>query len=400
MKCNPRQLIGLCCLLNLLVAFFSAPVSANEKPPRILILPLTIHSEKDLTFLNPGIMDMMASRIGLSARVIRGSAMEPGADPVQRGRDLEADYVVVGSLTLFGESASTDAMLTAIDSGETVLHFSQFGQSSGDVLMHVNQFANQVGHYIDSQSAEPSRSAAPTATAPVMVPFPIVPALEQPIQPAVQAPPTAAGPQPSGKPIETEPAAAAIQPVDAPWTSKRYKGTISALTTADVNGNGSMEIIFAHDDRIVVEHRVGGHLQRIATFDAGRRHTIVAVDAGDFNGNAAAEIFVTRLDAHRQLDSLVLEWNGSGLQSIVSDQRWYFAVSDDPEVGRILVGQRQGTPSAIDAGGLYATPHFLPGVFQLSWTGGTLQAGRRLPLPAAVNLYGFARGDLFHDGAI
>jgi hypothetical protein len=90
-----------------------------------------------------------------------------------------------------------------------------------------------------------------------------------------------------------------------------------------------------------------------------------AVDAGDINGNGTAEIFVTRLDAHGKLDSVVLEWNGSGLQPIATDQRWYFRVTDDPEAGRLLTGQRRGTPSANDTGGLYADTHFLPGVFEL-----------------------------------
>ncbi len=391
MKRYPRRLTGFCYLLISLFIFSVIPAPAQEKAGRVLILPLTIHAEKDLTFLNKGIMDMLASRIGQSATVIRRSGLDPGKDAIQMGRDLGADYVVTGSLTLFGNSASTDAALTAVDSGEAVLQFNQFGQSSGDVLMHINQFAAQVNQFLAPLTVAPT-AAAPAA----MVPQPAAPV--QPIQPrppAVAAAPLApAPPAPAAAPV----VAAAAKPAEALWTSNPFKGTISALTTGDVDGNGSPDIVFAHENKIVVEHRDGERLNRIAAVDAGKHHTIVSVDAGDMNGNGTAEIFVTRLDAHSKLDSVVLEWNGSGLTPIASDQSWYFRVADDPEKGPILMGQRRGTPSANDTGGLYADSHFLPGVFELAWTGNAYQAGRRFPIPDDVNIYRFSRGNVFNDG--
>jgi hypothetical protein len=358
-----------------------------------LILPLTIHSEKDLTFLNKGIMDMMASRIGAAATVIRKDALVPGKDPVQMGRDLDADYVVTGSLTLFGNSASTDAALTDVKTGDAALQFNQFGQSSGDVLMHINQFATQAGQYLASQSAQP-QVAAPTAAAPaVMVPQvePPVQAIPQPVAAPTTAPAVATAP-PAAQTTSVE---GEIEPL---WTSNPFKGTISALATGDVDGNGHPDIVFVHESRIMVETKNGDRLDRLAAFDAGKRHTVIAVDAGDINGNGKAEIYVTRLDAHNKLASVVLEWNGSTLQTIAGGQPWYFRVGNDPEKGPILMGQRRGTPSATDTGGLYEPTHFLPGVFELTWTGRGYQTGLRLPLPRETTLYRFARGDIFNDG--
>lgn len=383
MKRNSRWLSGV---LRLFTAFFilvNSPALAEETAKRVLILPLTIHSEKDLTFLNKGIMDMMASRIGAAATVIRKDALAPGKDPIQMGRDLDADYVVTGSLTLFGNSASTDAALTDVETGDAALQFNQFGQSSGDVLMHINQFATQAGQYLASQSAQ-TQVAAPA------------PAQVQPA-PSVAAP-VAPAPAPARVTAPSSAAVSATPESEPLWTSNPFKGIISALATGDVDGNGRPDIVFIHESRVVVETKNGDRLDRLAAFDVGKRHTIVALDAGDINGNGKAEIFVTRLDAHNKLDSMVLEYNGSSLQPIAGDQPWYFRVGDDPEKGPILMGQRRSTPSATDTGGLYETTHFLPGVFELTWTGKEYRAGRRLPLPGEMTLYRFARGDIFNDG--
>lgn len=399
MKRNPRWLDGILRFFTVFLILVYSPALAEETAKRVLILPLTIHSEKDLNFLNKGIMDMMASRIGAAATVIRKDALAPGKDPIQMGRDLNADYVVSGSLTLFGNSASTDAALTAVDTGDAALQFHQFGQSSGDVLKHINQFATQAGQYLASQSAKP-QVAAPTAAAPAVM----VPQVEPPVQPIPQPVPqsvVAPTPPPAAAAAPTAAQAAAVEKEIEPlWTSNPFKGTISALATGDVDGNGRPDIAFVHESRVVVETKNGDRLDRLAAFDAGKRHTIIALDAGDINGNGKAEIFVTRLDVHQKLDSVVLEYNGSALQPVAGDQPWYFRVGDDPEKGPILMGQRRGRPSGTDTGGLYEDSHFLPGVFELTWTGKEYQAGRRLPVPREMNIYRFARGDIFNDGKL
>jgi hypothetical protein len=73
-----RRLTGFCSLWSAFSSFFPIhPHWRKKKVNRVLILPLTIHSEKDLTFLNKGIMDMMASRISQSATVIREARHRP-----------------------------------------------------------------------------------------------------------------------------------------------------------------------------------------------------------------------------------------------------------------------------------------------------------------------------------
>ena len=41
---------------------------------------------------------------------------------------------------------------------------------------------------------------------------------------------------------------------------------------------------------------------------------------------ALVTVYVTRIDAHDKLDSIVLEWNGTELRPIAEKQNWYFRV--------------------------------------------------------------------------
>jgi hypothetical protein len=84
LKRHPRWLTGVLAPFHRLFYSRSFPRLAEETAKRVLILPLTIHSEKDLTFLNQGIMDMMASRIGACGhrdpQGCPGAGERPGPD--------------------------------------------------------------------------------------------------------------------------------------------------------------------------------------------------------------------------------------------------------------------------------------------------------------------------------
>ena len=103
------------------------PVSYGETGKRVAILPFTMNAEKDLSYLRQGIMDMLASRLNWPGKVeiipkqIVSDAMADHKGPVSAetansvGRKLKADYVLYGSLTVFGQSVSMDATMAGLD---------------------------------------------------------------------------------------------------------------------------------------------------------------------------------------------------------------------------------------------------------------------------------------------
>ena len=82
------------------------------------ILPVTVHSPENLSFMKEALLDMLASRMHLEARVPvmekgrvkKALAEVEGEVDVQKAQELGArlgaDDVVFGSLTKLGDSAS------------------------------------------------------------------------------------------------------------------------------------------------------------------------------------------------------------------------------------------------------------------------------------------------------
>ena len=105
--------VPLFCLVLLfcIPPFFLANNACAEDEARVLVLPFTLHAEKDLSFLNPGIMGMLSSRLSANGRVTvvksrQADLDEPAA--LALAKTLDADYLITGSLTVFGNSVSTD----------------------------------------------------------------------------------------------------------------------------------------------------------------------------------------------------------------------------------------------------------------------------------------------------
>ena len=56
--------------LGMCVTPSGADAARTAKPDRVLILPLTINAEKDLSFLQTGIFDMLATRLSAEGDVV------------------------------------------------------------------------------------------------------------------------------------------------------------------------------------------------------------------------------------------------------------------------------------------------------------------------------------------
>jgi len=378
----------------ILLAGFGPAFGADD-PARLLILPFNIHSSEDLSFLKEGIQDMLVTRLGREGAVRPYTREEmnaflqdiPGEIADRQAKEIAAragaDYVVFGSLTMIGDSLSTDARMIDLRTDETAVAFSATGARQGEVISHVDQFARKINQTVFGRSAEPAPAAATPAAPQVSDARRHPEAIWREERGYGFEEGAAEGSGPGGYTMGDRPMAAG-----SVWKSRNYSAHLIGLAVGDVDGDELNETVFIGKDTVFIYRHANGRMARLGEVETDRTTDLVSVDTADVNANGKEEIFVTAMNYDSgTLKSFVLEWDGSKFEKIVNDAQWYYRVIDMPARGKVLLGQRRGIRNL-----------FVGGVHEMTWAGGEYRAAGEKPLPAWVNVFNFTYGDVFNDG--
>ena len=280
----------------LLMLIMSAMISAREaraEARKILIVPFSIHSDKDLTFLRKGITAMLSSRLTDLGKVVVidessvAEIIKTLPTPLTReaaadaGRKAGADYVAFGSLTVFGDSISTDARFLEAATTSLLVTFNETGQNQGDVIGHINHFAEEVNTRIFGRSDAASVSAAPS---PAPAPEPTDPDQANPEKKIWSG---EGGMRIRASNPDTDESDAKL------WRSRRFNMDIEGLAMGDVDGDGDTEVVFASEDQAGVYRYKEGRFLKVADITPAGRVICLGVDVADVNGNGRAEIYMT-----------------------------------------------------------------------------------------------------------
>ena len=70
------------------------------------------------------------------------------------------------------------------------------------------------------------------------------------------------------------------------WKSESFPAAIEGLSIADVDGDGSNEVVFISDNQVFVYRYQNESLQEIKTFSHKSFHRLMFVDTADINRTA------------------------------------------------------------------------------------------------------------------
>ncbi|MDF1592837.1 MAG: FG-GAP-like repeat-containing protein [Desulfobacterales bacterium] len=379
-------------LFSLLALIISVSISsAAEKAARVAVIPFTVNAEKDLSFLRQGIVDMLSSRLAWEGKVVvisreavlsaypAGAGLLTEKDAREIGTALDADYVLFGSMTVFGNSVSIDAKMADISNSRPTLAFFNQSQGMDEVIPRINQFAEEINATIFGRKIA-------------------VPALAQQ-QAQQQAPSIYAHPEKALEPELRQ--GGLVKEGQSPfvvergaeggrdfWKSQNIAEELKGLALADVDGDGKTETVLISSRKVLVYRAEAGRFVKLGEYSGESYKNFIGVDAVDIKKDGRAEIFVTSLDlSAKRLDSFVLEWRDNKLVPSATGLNWYFRAVTHPARGRLLLGQKRG-----------ATELFVAGVDELEWNGKAYEAAAPLDLPGGVTVFGFALGDIMKDG--
>lgn len=387
--------LPLICLLTLIALSFN--FSSAAEPKRIALLPFKINAEKDMTFLQNGIFDMLTSRLSKEGEVvvISRQAAETAVEAIgglaavnessarKIGSQLNADHTLFGSLTVFGNSISIDAKMVDVTGNTPTASFFEQSQDLGGVITKINGIAAQINTTVFDRQPKVAQEAAPAPQTPKKEPAPTDEVHAHPEKLVKGHGTTGEGGSPFIMATEDE-EETAFQKF---WRSASFKHLINGIAAGDVDADGKIETVVVTPDEVIVYRAESGKFYKAHEIkERGSRYHI-GVDVADINKNGFPEIFVTSLAATRKvIDSIVFEYDGEAFRKIVDGSSWYYRVVDVPGRGKILLGQKHRV----------AKP-FSGRIYDMIWKNSEYVPEAEIKTPREIQVMGFALGDILND---
>ena len=389
--CIRKSILGICILL-MSTGVLPSALQAEET---VAVLPFTMNAEKDLGYLQEGIMSMLTSRltwedkVRVIGRADSRRAFEKAGGRIDErsartiGSELGVNHVLFGSLTVFGESVSLDASMVDVSGSRETLSFFNQSQGMDEVIPRVNVFAEEINEKVfGRQSASrplPPRQAVAAA--------PAAGTNEARQHPEKRL---AAGGYGGASPIQFY---GKMGTGSGFWKSRNFPFAIRGMAMGDVDGDGNTEVVLIARAQIHIYRIQEGAFNRVLELPI-KNVKLMSVDVADINQNGKAEIFVTTTTKtsleREQLSvvSYVFEWNGTSFAEIRQDYNRYYRVIHEADIGKVLVSQRQNVRDM-----------FPPGIDKLVVDNGEyVPSGDRYVLPEKFNIYMFAPGDILNNG--
>jgi len=327
--------------------------SAAQQPLRVAVLPFTVHSDEDLSYLRNGIWDIISTRIIIEGEIeavdkplVERFLPDLGDDVTDQGarwlgNRVGADYVVYGSITKVGEYISLDAKVVHVPGARATA--SAFAQHKGmdEVMAKVSTFAQDISNRIVGRATSYERGAPGELRKYLM-----------------------------------------FQAVGYSKLQNFPERVLRGVDVGDVDGDGTNEIVCMDRRHLWVYRDEGKALKLVAEFNEQANNNFLTLDVIDVNGDDKEEIVITNTLNEDELHSFILAYEDGTFAYVAKNLNWYLRVTKVPNLGEALVAQRMGTNKD------YEGP-----VRLVQWKGDKVKIGKKVKLPKGVEwIYEFTAG--------
>ena len=387
--------------LIVFVMMFGRFQSKAAEVKRVAIVPFKVNAEKDLSFLRDGIVDMLTSRLYVENKVVVlfreeiADVLKTVSPPMSEskareiGTRLGVDYVLFGSLTVFGESVSIDAKMVDVSGTQPVLTFFNQSQGMDEVIPKINLFATDINEKVFGRATQARKLPVTSQTPKTQPPEDQTDVRAHPeklLTGGFQGVDTQEPRQPApglGFLATQEARSTSAQF----WASRNIRHRINGISIGDIDGDGKQETVIITEHSVEAYRFKNNRFLKIKILAELNLDNLIGVDVADINANGTPEIFVTGLDPHRNVvKSFVLEFDGQTYAEIVTNSHWYFRVVDHPIRGHILLGQQHKSD----------TP-FSGQVYEMAWENTGYAPVNKIPHGRRIHVLGVAYGNALNE---
>ena len=289
------------------------PGSAAQRPVRVAVLPFTVHSAEDLSYVRNGIWDIISTRIIVEGQIevvekplvqrfvgdLRGETSDQDARWL--GSRVGADYVVYGSITKVGEYISLDAKVVDVTGRRATT--SAFVQHKGldEVMNKVGTFAQDIGNRILGHGTSYDHK----------------------------------GPGQARQYLQ-------FQSLGYAKLMGFPRKVLKGVDVGDIDGDGKNEVVVMGEHHLWIYRDVGKESKLVGEYDGANGDNYLTLDVIDITGDKQAEICVTNAYEDK-LMSFILTWENGSFRTLAKGLGWYLRVVKVPGQGDRLLAQQLGS---------------------------------------------------------
>ena len=338
----------------------------------VAVRPLEVYSAPDLEAMAPGLQSVLASRLsGEGYQVLTTRDGEPS----------DASWSVKTTITRLGARYSIDAAMEPVVGPGTVIRAFQTADSMDAILPALEAVAAKLREsLVRFAAAQPPAPTAASAATTAPAPAPAAPPPPTPAAPQPAAPEAPRALSPPAEPARPEPllnqAAMDLllgQALRVHRLGPSLEGEARSLAVADLNGDGTPEILVLLDDEIVAFRDEKGSMSLLWKVAVPGRLESYQISAADIDGNGLPEVFVAGLDGTSPA-SQAFQWSGTALVPHGDRIEAFVRAVRHPERGALLMGAEPGAGKSL----------FSPGIRSFVWSNGRYRPGDPVQAPESA----------------
>lgn len=169
-------LIALMASMAVLAGPDARAAETKREKPRLLMLPVVVHTAEAPDYVRGGLADMLSARFSRTGAVELVRVDDPARGTTQleaalaAGRRADADYVLFGSFTRFGKGASLDVQCSPVvpdATREPLREIFVHSGSIGEIIPDLDELVGKVSRFTRGESVARSGQALGVVAAPV-----------------------------------------------------------------------------------------------------------------------------------------------------------------------------------------------------------------------------------------